>query len=113
MPSFLTRPGTFFASDATATVTVNVPTTGQTYAMAAGQDEVYFNHSATIAALTVKMPPAPVPGDGVILKFRSVVTTLAVQNAAAVTVATAPVTATAGQRQEYRYVDNTVGWVLW
>jgi hypothetical protein len=81
--------------------------------MAVGQDEVYLNHPATIAALTVKLPPAPVPGDAVILKFRSIVTTLTVQNAAAVTVATAPVTATAGQKQEYRYVDNTVGWVYW
>jgi hypothetical protein len=40
-------------------------------------------------------------------------TTLTVQSAAAVTVATAPVTATAGQRQEYRYVDSTIGWVYW
>jgi len=113
MPSFLTRPGTFFQSDATPVITVNVPTTGQTYTLAAGQDSAYFNHSATIAALTVKLPPAPVPGDEVMLKFRSIVTTLTVQNAAAVTVTTAPVTATAGQLQTYRYVDNTVGWVYW
>jgi len=113
MPSFLSRPGTFFQSDATPAVVVNVPTTGQTYAMAAGQDSAYFNHSATIAALTVKLPPAPVFGDSAVLKFRSIVTTLTVQNAAAAAVATAPVTATAGQRQEYRYVDNTVGWILW
>lgn len=113
MPSFLAQGGSFFLSDATPAVTVNVPTTGQTYAMAAGQDEMYFNHSATIAALTVKLPPAPKPGDSAVLKFRSVVTTLTVQNAAAVTVTTAPVTATAGQRQEYRYIDNTIGWVYW
>jgi len=114
MPSFLARGGgTFFVSDAIPTTTVNVPTTGQTYTMSAGQDEVYFNHSATIAALTVKLPASSRPGDAVILKFRSIVTTLTVQNAATVTVTTAPVTATAGQKQEYRYVDNTVGWIYW
>ena len=113
MPSFLARPGTFFTSDATPAVTVNVPTTGQTYTMSAGQDEMYFNHSATIAALTVKLPPAPTAGDSVVLKFRSIVTTLTVQTATAGAVTVAPVTATAGQRQEYRYVDSTVGWVYW
>jgi len=113
MPSFLNPSGSFFMSDATAVTTVNVPTTGQTYTMSASQDEVYFNHPATIAALTVKLPGGPRPGDSVVLKFRSIVTTLTVQNAAAVTVTTAPVTATAGQKQEYRYVDATVGWVLW
>jgi len=113
MPSFLAQGGSFFLSDATPVITVNVPTTGQTYAMAAGQDSAYFNHSATIAALTVKLPPAPKPGDEVMLKFRSVVTTLTVQNAAAGAVTGAPVTASAAQLQTYRYVDNTVGWVYW
>lgn len=113
MPSFLNQGGSFFLSDATATTSVNVPTTGQTYTMSAGQDEVYFNHSATIAALTVKLPGGAKPGDAAVLKFRSIVTTLTVQSAAAVTVATAPVTATAGQRMEFRYVDNTIGWVYW
>lgn len=113
MPSFLNQGGSFFLSDATAATTVNVPTTGQTFTMSAGQDEMYFNHSATIAALTVKLPGGPKPGDAAVLKFRSIVTTLTVQSAAAVTVPTAPVTATAGQRQEYRYVDSTIGWVYW
>jgi hypothetical protein len=81
--------------------------------MVASQDEVYFNHSATIAVLTVKLPPAPVPGDAAILKFRSAVTVLTVQNSAGVNVPGMPSSATAGQRQEYRYVDNTIGWILW
>lgn len=113
MPSFLNQGGSFFLSDATPSVVVNVPTTGQTYTMAAGQDSAYFNHPATIAALTVKLPGGPKPGDQAALKFRSIVTTLTVQNAAAVTVATAPVTATAGQIMTFRYVDATVGWILW
>jgi len=113
MPSFLAQSGSFFQSPASPPIVNNVPTAGQTYVMTAGQREIYFNHPATIASLTVKLPPGPRVGDVVSLKFRSIVTTLTVQNAAAVTVATAPVTATALQVQTYRYVDTTTGWIYW
>lgn len=113
MPSFLAQSGSFFRSLSASPISVNVPTTGQTYTMVSDQEQAYFNHSATIAALTVKLPPNPSPGDIVQLKFRSIVTTLTVQTAAAAAVTGAPVTATAGQMQQYRYVDSTVGWVYW
>jgi len=113
MPSFLSQTATFFQTGNTPGLTINVPTTGQTYKMVSGQREVYFNHAGTIAALTVWLPPGPKPGDVVSLKFRSIVTTLSVRNAAGVVVTGAPVTATAAQVQTYRYVDNTTGWMYW
>ena len=113
MPSFLQGAGSFFQAGSNGPVPVAAPATGSTYTMRGGQKTVYFNHSATVAALTVVLPPAPANGDAVTLKFNQIVTALTIRNAAGAIVGTALTAAAQGQAVTLVHLDTVRGWIWW
>lgn len=94
-------------------ISTTVPTAGSTYTMNSSERAVYFNHAATLATFTVRLPSTGDSGDTVMLKFRSPVTTLSLQDFNGAAIPSAPVTAAVGQAVYMRYVDPTVGWMWW
>lgn len=87
---------------------LNVPLTGETYTVTTDMGGVYFNHTGTIAALTVVLP-AGEDGQEINLVFRSAVTTLTITPNGTETVfgKTNP---TAGSAQRYRFFKDDTTW---
>lgn len=91
----------------------NVATNGGSYIMGPSERAVYFNHPATIASFTVRLPAPGDSGDEVKLKFRSAVTTLTLRDHVGAAIPSAPVTVVVGQAVYMRWVDPTIGWMWW
>ena len=112
MPSFASPDGTFFATGAGGPVRVEAPTSGSTIAMMSTERALFVNNGATLAALTVNLPNVA-PGEKVELAFKGTITALTVHDAAGGTITGAPTSGGAGAARVMRYVNKTVGWVLW
>jgi hypothetical protein len=100
---------------ATGAPRVIVPLTGDTWALNPDDRVVYINPAGTIAALTLRLPPAPsatqVMGAVIQICFGQIVTALTVQDFYGNAVqSTAGAVATGIQ---YRYVSPALGWVRW
>jgi hypothetical protein len=110
MPSFLQQTGTFFSPGGVAP-SVLAPATGTTVTLSKGQTTVYLSNGATLAALTVKLPPNPIPGQVVNLIPTGAITTLTVQNSAGTAVAGAPTAGVANTEISMRYINGVWNWV--
>ena len=108
MPSFLFNNGTFF-SDGGIAPTQLTPTTGNTIQMSV--PSLYLSPAGTLAALTIKLPANPRPGQTATIVSTAAVTTLTMQNAAGVAVAGAPTALVASTQVRMQYVSAAVGWV--
>jgi hypothetical protein len=112
MPSFLNAQSRFFPPGSNPAVAqTSAPATATVVKLPSGCRDYYFSHSATIATLTVWLPPGPALGDTCQLKFRSIVTALTVLDGAGAAVAGSATAATALQVQTYKFVGGV--WVLW
>lgn len=106
MPSFLFPNGSFFPN---VEPTRSSPATGTTVSMPQRATELYLTPAATIAALTVKLPPNPLPGTLVSVMSSQTVTALTVQNAAGTAVAGAPTTLAPNDHIFFQYISGV--WV--
>lgn len=104
MPSFLFENGSFFP---TAGPMVRTPTTGTTVAMPKGTTSLYLTPAGTLAALTVQLPPNPLPGVVVAVGTSATITALTVQTASGGAVAGAPTTLAAGAHTYFQWLNGT------
>lgn len=111
MPSFQFPDGSFYPPEANAAarLSVTAPATGSTITMTSGQSMLWINPPATIAALTVKLPPNPTQNQYVTLSFGHIVTALTVQDANGVAVTGGGPAGAIGVEQNYRFI----GLVWW
>lgn len=110
MPSFLQPSGTFFPVGGVAP-TIMAPTTGSTVVMSRGQSAIYLSNGATLAALTVKLPPNPAAGQSVMLIPSGAITSLTVQTAAGGAISGAPTAGVAFTEIHMRFLNNAWVWV--
>ena len=103
MPSFLFPNGSFYPN---AGPMLRTPTTGQTVAMPKGTTSLYLTPAGTLAALTVKLPPSPLPGVVVAVGTSQTITALTVQTAAAGAVAGSPTTLAINAHVYFQYMTN-------
>jgi uncharacterized membrane protein len=106
MPTFLFPNGTFFPGSEAKVV---VPTTGTVVAAPKGTTDIYLKPAGTLAALTVRLPPSPLPGVVVSLASSQIITTLTVQTAAGAAVAGAPTTLAVNTSVYFQYIQGA--WV--
>jgi hypothetical protein len=109
--SFANRDGTFFQETGSDNVVVVNPTSGSTVAAAVNTQYLYVANTGTLAALTVKLPPNPQPGDRFEISFGAAVTALTLQDAAANAITGAPTAGAAGTAITLRFVNGA--WVKW
>lgn len=95
----------------TGQVETVVPASGVTVAMEG--DLLYVKNAAELAALTIRLPAGPMPGQLAEVGFAHPVTVLSIGDAAGSAVAGAPADAYGpGNALQFRYI-GTVGWVFW
>jgi hypothetical protein len=113
--TFQNPDGSFFNQESGMPPRTVVPATGNTITMGVGESVLYVNPAGTIAALTVKLPPGPRPGDTVEIGFRQIVTALTLQDAAAGAITGAATAGAVGVAAQLRFVAIAgVGtWVRW
>ena len=112
--SFANPDGSFLNERGTATVKYYAPTTGQTITLPSDARAVFINPAGTIAALTVKLPPAPMAGQEVNFSFGQIVTALTIQTSAGGAVAGAGTAGAVGVNQVYTYIGSPVNlWKRW
>jgi hypothetical protein len=112
--SFSNRDGTFFKEAGLDNILVASPSTGSTVAMPSNQLYYYVNNSGTLAALTVKLPPNPQPGDRFEICAKSAITSLTLQDSGGNAITGAPSSAAAGTASTLRYLGGAVAaWVKW
>ena len=107
MPTFALS-GTSFFSANQPPVTYPV-TAGGTQQLVAGRN--YLTAGATLATLTVKLPPSPANGASVEIIPQVAVTTLTMQTFAGGAVSGAPTAAVAGTRINMQYLGGAWVWV--
>ena len=110
MPSFAITGNSFLSSPA-ATPYPYQATSGTTYAMTAGQPNLYLTNGSTIATLTIRLPPASYPGQTATITSAAAVTTLTVQTATGGAVAGAPTALVANTRVRMEWISAAAGWV--
>lgn len=103
MPSFLFGNGSFFPTHGPS---IRTPTTGTTVAMPKGTTSMYLTPAGTLAALTVLLPPSPLPGMVVSLASSATITALTVQTAAGGAVAGAPTTLAINAHVYFQYING-------
>lgn len=109
MPSFLNpATGTFFAPDTVSRV--STPVAGGTVTMSSISPSVYLTPAATLATLTIKLPPNPKPGATATISSTQAVTTLTLQTATGGAVAGAPTALVANTAVRMSYINSTIGW---
>lgn len=113
MSSFQQTNGSFFAAAAGLPVTSLAPTSGSTITMAWNQRDLYLAPAATLAALTIKLPAAPNPGDWVHILSTAAITALTLDTGLGASIPNAPSSMSAGGTVTMRYVSSAVGWVHW
>jgi hypothetical protein len=109
--SFANQDGSFLNEQGTQPVAVLTPLTGTTIALSKAQNFVFINPAATIAALTVMMPPQPAAGQSVTLSFGHIVTALTIQDASGNAVAGAAAAGAVGVSTTLKYIGGA--WVKW
>jgi hypothetical protein len=107
MPSFLYPNRTFYA-DASIAPAVSTPIAGATVTMAA--PSVYLTPAGTLATLTIRLPPNPLPGQNATIVSTAAVTALTMQTATGGAVAGAPTALVANTEVRMRYISSTAGW---
>ena len=90
---------------------VMVPVTGATLILTPVDTALWINPVAGIQDLTVRLPSNASPGGIVNLGFGQAVAALVVQQPNGTQVGTGSVVA--GQGQQYRYINPTIGWARW
>lgn len=89
------------------------PSTGDTVTMGAATRALYVN-TAALADLTILLPAGVDDGGLVEICFAAPITTLDIQDDAAVTVPTAPTSAFGpGAAIQMRYINSVIGWAYW
>jgi hypothetical protein len=109
MPSFLIQGNSFFP--VSVTPSVQTPTSGATVQMRASQPNLFVANVSTLAALTVRLPPASYSGQMASITSQSVITALTVQNNLGVAVAGAPTTNAAGTIINFTWVNGVWQWL--
>jgi hypothetical protein len=104
MPSFLFPNGSFFPTGAPV---IRSPTTGTTVALPKGTTDVFLTPAGTLAALTILLPPGPLPGTVVSIQSAAAITALTVQNATGGSVVGAPTTLAANTNVYFQWLRNT------
>jgi hypothetical protein len=89
MPSFMYPSGSFFPP-AAVPPTQFTPTSGMVVVAPAGSTRLYITPAATLAALTIRLPPSPMASSSVSIVCSQIVTALTMQDAKGVAVAGAP-----------------------
>lgn len=108
MATFATRGNSFLAGHVMVEA---APASAATIVLLPGTD-LYLNHAATIAALTLQLPGGT-RGDEIVIKALSAVTALTWKNVLGTTVTPAgfPTALTAGQKVVLKY--TSAGWTNW
>lgn len=101
MPSFLFSNGSFYPN---AGPMIRTPVTATTVAMPKGTTSLYLTPAGTLAALTVQLPPSPLPGMVVAVGTSQTITALTVQTAAGGAVAGAPTTLAINAHVYFQYL---------
>ncbi len=99
------------AEKAATPITTVVPVTTDTITAAAGTPLLYVAPAGTIAALTVKLPPAPATGQSISISFGQIVSALTLLDGAAATITGAASAGAVGVATSMRY-DGTK-WIKW
>jgi uncharacterized membrane protein len=107
MPSYLYGNGSFFPNGYPI---IRAPTTGQTISLPKGTEDVYLNPAGTLAALTVNLPPRPLPGVTVSLASSQLITTLTVHSSSGGAVTGAPTTLAINTNVYFTWINNA--WVV-
>ena len=103
------RDAAITAAQLASTIRSEIPLTGATITLTAGQRLLFVNPAGTIATLAVKLPPTPVAGQICEMSFGQIVTALTVQDSAAGAVASTA--GAVGVAIQYRYIGSA--WTLW
>jgi hypothetical protein len=112
--SFANPDGSFLNERGNSNAKYYAPTTGQTITLPSDARAAYINPAGTIAALTVKLPPAPSAGQEMNISFGAIVTALTIQTAAAGAVAGSATAGAVGVNQVYTYIGSPVNlWKRW
>lgn len=109
--SFANQDGSFLNEQDAQPVLVAVPLTATTITLNKGQNQAYINPAATIATLTVKLPPQPAAGQTVTLSFGHIVTALTIQDAGGNAVTGAASAGAVGVATTMKYIGGA--WVKW
>jgi hypothetical protein len=107
MPSFLYSNGSFFPNGYPV---VLAPLTGTTIVLPKGTEDVYLNPAGTLAALTIKLPPNPLPGVVVSIASSQTITALTVQTFGGAAVAGAPTTLAINTNVYFNWIRGA--WVV-
>ena len=107
MPSFLNANHSFF-TDAQVAPAVSSPVAGATVTMSGSS--IYLTPAGTLATLTIRLPPNPLPGQNATIVSTAAVTALTMQTAAGGAVAGAPTALVANTEVRMRYISATTGW---
>lgn len=110
--SFANRTGTFLNELGAEEIRVVVPLAGDTVTLNGNHNYIYIKPAGTIATLTIKLPPAPVPGMLIALSFGAIVTALTIQDSAGNAVTGAATAGAVGVATQLRYLP-TGTWVKW
>lgn len=86
------------------------PLTGTSYQIPAGVFTVDIEPAATIAALTVVFPQAPVDNQNVLLMTSQTITALTLTPGSGATISNAPTTLAANTSTEFRYILASTRW---
>lgn len=89
-------------------IDIQSPATGATISMLDGQCALKLNHGATIAALTIKLPPNPYDGQSVSIFSKSTVTALTLSSSKTISDIITTLAADTGVRYTYSY--GTLSW---
>ena len=111
--SFANRDGSFLNEAGTEPIRYLTPLTGTTVTLNGNHSAIVLHPAGTIAALTVKLPPNPTPGQTVDISFGNIVTALTVQDGNGVAVAGALTAGAVGVHQVYRYIGELKLWKHW
>jgi hypothetical protein len=110
MPSFLQQTGSFYPPGGVPPA-VLAPLTGTTVTLSKGQSVIFINNPSTLAALTIKMPGSPTPGQTVNIIPNAAITALTLQTAAGTAIAGAPTAGVATTEISMRYLNGLWVWV--
>lgn len=113
MSSFANPNGTFFSESHGGPVTVLTPASGSTVQLSATTADVYIANTATLAALTLNLPPPAEGGTEIDIACQSAITALTVHDRFGNAIPGAPTAGTPGTAVTLRYVSRAVGWVRW
>jgi hypothetical protein len=110
MPSFLMTGNSFFPPQTIPPIQYT-PSSGNVVVIPSGATRAYITPSATLAALTIKLPPGPTPGQEVSIVSTQTVTALTMQTAAGGAVAGSPTALVINTEVLMRYAGGAWIWI--